>query len=145
MIDTVTLSATGDPNKTFMALTILLIFVVIDILLILCCEIRHDSDAANLTLLVTGVATVVLPIVIFLLPGSSLTFDNNSGYIQAIKGDKPITEVLDGKDKLTVPCVFVDAGKKVRHDCTFIRKVGTTYEVWDTDTYKNHKVLKPES
>ena len=55
MIDTVTLSAIGDPNKTFMALTILLIFVVIDILLILYCEIRRDSDAANLTLLVTGV------------------------------------------------------------------------------------------
>ena len=94
--------------------------------------------AAILLILSIAILVVMCPLVSTGEDGKQLVFDNNTGNIQAIEGEKPISQVLEqSKTKIvSVPCVFVANKTKQRHDCTFVNRGGGVFEVWDTATFR---------
>lgn len=143
MIDTATLEAPIISATTLMALASLLSALLAAYFLVARLRLKEfrslgDSMFAMLLVLAIAIFVALCPFVSAGEDSKSLVFDNNTGSIQSIKGEKPISQVLEhSKTRIvSVPCVFVAGKKKKRHDCTFVNLGGGSFEVWDTATFR---------
>lgn len=143
MIDTATLEGPILSATTLMALASLLSALLAAYFLTAQLRLKKFGPlgggmAAILLILSIAILVVMCPLVSTGEDGKQLVFDNNTGNIQAIKGEKPISRVLEhSKTKIvSVPCVFVANKEEQRHDCTFVNLGGGSFEVWDTTTFR---------
>ena len=143
MIDTATLEAPIISATTLMALASLSSALIAAYFLTAAIKLENFSPIDN------GIAAIFLILAIAMLvaryqfvltgeDGKLLVFDNSTGNIQAIEGEKPIIQVLEHSKTRTVsvPCVFVTGEEEQRHDCTFVNRGGGSFEVWDTATFR---------
>ena len=147
MIDTATLQNTPIPTGTLILVCVLLAIFLLGVFVTqwlkpqLQCLYGYSRTPITKTSIIfflsilTAVAILVAPT---LTEDKILVFDNNTGHIQAIKGEKPINRVLErSKTRIvSVPCVFVTGEEKQRHDCTFVNLGGGSFEVWEATVFR---------
>ena len=145
MIDTATLQNTTIPADILILIGVLLTILLLGIHIAAWLKSGRSFLYSSTTVTVTTtIFAFSILIVMALLAASTstdekiLVFDNNTGNIQAVKGEKPISQVLERSKTRTVsvPCVFVANKTKQRHDCTFVNRGGGVFEVWDTATFR---------
>lgn len=145
MIDTATLQGTPIPTGTLILVCVLLAIFLLGVYVAerLKPWLQHQYGPTTITetstiFFLSILAVVTILVAPTLTEGRILVFDNNTGSIQAVKGEKPIYRVLErSKTKVvSVPCVFVTDKEKQRHDCTFVNLGGGSFEVWDTATFR---------
>ncbi|MCU9986694.1 hypothetical protein [Mobiluncus curtisii] len=145
MIDTATLQGTPIPTGTLILVCVLLAIFLLGVYVAerLKPWLQHQYGPTTITetstiFFLSILAVVTILIAPTLTEDKILVFDNNTGSIQAIKGEKPIYRVLErSKTKVvSVPCVFIDREAQRRHDCTFVNLGGGSFEVWDTATFR---------
>ena len=143
MIDTATLEAPIISATTLMALASLLSALLAAYFLAAQLRLKEfhllgDAMLAIFLILAIAMLVALCPLVSTGEDGKILVFDNNTGSIQAVKGEKPIYRVLErSKTRIvSVPCVFIDREAQRRHDCTFVNLGGGSFEVWDTATFR---------
>lgn len=145
MIDTATLQDTTIPAGVLILVGVLVAIMFIGVYLAVWLKPGLSYLYGSETVIVTTIIFVLSMLaVVALLVASTyssekiLVFDNNTGNVQAIKGEKPISQVLErSKTKIvSVSCVFVANREKQRHDCTFVNRGGGSFEVWDTTVFR---------
>ena len=147
MIDTATLQNTTIPTGTLILVCVLLAIFLLGVfvtqwlkpqLQCLYGYSRTPITETSIIFFLSILAAVAILVAPTLTEDKILVFDNNTGNIQAIKGEKPIYRVLEhSKTRIvSVPCVFVAGEEKQRHDCTFVNRGGGVFEVWDTATFR---------
>lgn len=140
MIDTATISEQA-ANWTDTALIVAtLVLGILFALVYAAWGARNDFSVPRVVVPAVGIPSLALIVLLSLTPAGEkiLVFDNNTGSVQAIEGEKPIIQVLErSKTKVvSVPCIFVTDKGKQRHDCTFVSLGEGSFEVWDTTTFR---------
>lgn len=145
MIDTATLQNTPIPTGTLILVCVLLAIFLLGVYVAerLKPWLQHQYGPITITetsaiFFLSILAVVAILVAPTLTEDKILVFDNNTGQIQAIKGEKPIYRVLERSKTRTVsvPCVFVANKTKQRHDCTFVNLGQGSFEVWDATVFR---------
>lgn len=146
MIDTATLQNTTIPADILILIGILLTILLLGVHIAAWLKSGRSYflySSATVTVTTAIFAFSILVVAALLVVSKStddkiLVFDNNTGHIQAVKGEKPIGQVLErSKTRIvSTPCVFVANKEKQRHDCTFVNRGKGSFEVWDTATFR---------